>query len=268
MKRVILHLCVAALTVVLPLVAAAEPPRVSIGVTARSVEAAEKDFASIFAHLRGATEVRFDIQVFPTYDALYAAFKAKKLDSALVGAVKYVQAHYETGAVPIISEGGPVRAMIVVAKKSPIQSAKELKGKRFGFGYKDSTSTHLMPLLLLSKNQIREADLKGEFLGTDQDKLVAKLLAGETDAVGIVEPVYKRFADKLRVLEQSEPFPGSPVIVQKTANPAMVDAVRKVFLAYKPVEGTRFSSGVAKVDDLNFNQIRFLVRALYGKTYL
>jgi len=252
----------------IPLVASAEPPLVSIGVTAKNAEAAEKDFAGIFKHLRGAKDVRFDIQVFSTYEALYEAFKSRKLDSALVGAVKYAQAHHETGAIPIISEGGSVRAMIIVAKASPIKSAAQLKGKRFGFGYPDSTSTHLIPLLLLSKNQIRQADLKAHFLGSDQDKIVASLLAGEIDAVGVVEPVYRRFADKVRVLEQSDPFPGSPLIVQKTAKPAMIAAVQKVFLAYKPAEGTRFVAGATKVDDSKFNQIRFLCRVLYGKTYV
>jgi phosphonate transport system substrate-binding protein len=267
MKRTTIAVAVLAF-LLLPLVAAAEPPKVSVGVTAKSAEAAEKDFEGIFKHLRSSTDVKFDIQVFSTYEALYEAFKAKKLDSALVGAVKYAQAHHETGAVPILSEGGPVRAMIVVAKESPITSASQLKGKRFGFGYPDSTSTHLMPLLLLSKNQVREADLKGQFLGTDQEKIVATLLAGGIDAAGVVEPVYRRFAAKLRVLEQSDPFPGSPLIVQKTAKPAMIAAVQKVFIAYKAAGGTRFVAGATKVDDSKFNQIRFLCRVLYGKTYV
>ncbi len=254
--------------VVVPFLEAAEPPHVSLGVTSRSAETAEKEFAGIFKHLRSSSEVRVDIQVFSSYEALYSAFKTKKLDSALVGAVKYAQAHYETGAVPIVSEGGPVRAMIVVEKSSPIKSAKELKGKRFGFGYRDSTSTHLIPLLLLSKNQITEADLQGQFLGTDQDKLVSQLLAGEIDATGIVEPVYVRFASRLRILDQSDPFPGSPVIVQKTANPAVVAALRKAFLSYKTGEGIRFVGGATSVDDSKFNQIRFLCRVLFGKTYV
>jgi phosphonate transport system substrate-binding protein len=254
-------------TLVFSLAALADAPKVVIGFNAKSPEAAEKDFGGLFKHLRSATNVQFDIQLFPSYDALYDAFKAKKIDAALLGAVKYAQAHDETGAVPVISEGGPVRGMIVVAKDSPIKTTSELKGKRFGFGYKDSTSTHLMPLLLLSKNQIHEADLKGEFLGTDQDKLVAKLLAGETDAIGIVETVYQRFPGKLRILEQSDPFPGSPLIVQKSMARPTMDAVQKTFLAYKPNGGTRFLAGVTPVDDSKFNQVRFLCRVLYGKTY-
>lgn len=267
MKRA--RLVAAALALlVFPILTSAEPPRISIGVTARSVETAEKDFAGIFKHLRSATDAQFDIQVFSTYEALYDAFKAKKLDSALVGAVKYAQAHFETGAVPIISEGASVRAMIVVPKSSPIQSGAQLKGKRFAFGYKDSTSTHLIPLLLLSKNQVKEADLKAQFLGSDQDVIVARLLAGEADAAGIVEPVYKRHAAKLRLIETSEPFPGSPLIVAKDAKQSTVDVLRKAFLSYKPAGGTRFGQGAVKVDDSSFNQIRFLCRVLYGKTYV
>jgi phosphonate transport system substrate-binding protein len=260
---------VALFALLLPSLASAQQ-KVSVGFTAASPEAAEAEFKGLFAHLRASKEVAFDIKVFPSYDALYSAFKQKQLDLALVGAVKYAQAHFETGAVPIIAEGGLVRSMIIVPKASKLASGKELKAKRFGFGYKDSTSTHLMPLLLLSKHSIREADLaKAEFLGVDQQKIVDALVAGKVDAAAVVESVYKQHASKVRVLEQSDPFPGSPLVAQKGMAPATVEAVRRAFLGYKGGGGgSRFGQGSTKVDDSSFNQIRFLVKVLYGKMYV
>ncbi|HVT02440.1 MAG TPA: PhnD/SsuA/transferrin family substrate-binding protein [Thermoanaerobaculia bacterium] len=254
----------------LPTFASPKPINVTLGFIAKSDKDAEKDFAGLFRHLRASPDIEFTIRIFPTYEEVYQAFKEKKIDLALVGAVKYAQAHFETGAIPIVAEGGLTRAYIIVPNQSPIKTTKELKGKHFGFGYPDSTSTHLMPLLLLSKNLIKEKDLgKVDFLGADQEKLVERLLAGEVDAVSVVESVYRRHTDKVRSLERSDPFPGSPLIARKDASPKVIEAVRKTFLSYKGTPGDkRFSEGSISIDDSKFNMIRFLCKVLYGKMYV
>ena len=207
--------------------------------------------------------------LYPSYDALYDAFKASEVDLALVGAVKYAEAHYETGAIPIISEGGMIRSMIVVKPDSPIKDLKDLAGKTFAMGYEGSTSTHLMPLLLLSKNLVKESDLgKVEFVGSDQEKIVDRVLSGGADAAGVVESVFEEHKNELRAVETSDPFPGSPLIAHKDANPTLIEAVRKLFLSYKPVEGQRFAKGAIAVTNADFNQIRFLCKVVLGKSYI
>lgn len=253
-----------------PICAAPKALKITLGLIAKSDQDAQRDFAGLIQHLHASPEVEFDIRSFPTYEAVYEAFKQNKVDMALVGAVKYAQAHFETGAIPVIAEGGLTRAYIVVLRQSPIKSIKGLRGKRFGFGYKDSTSTHLMPLLLLSRNLLKEKDLgKAEFLGADQDKILEKLLSGEVDAVSVVESVYKRHEAELRVLERSDPFPGSPVIARKGTSAKTIETVRQAFLSYKGTPGAkRFSEGSITIKDSDFNMIRFLCKVLYGKTYV
>jgi len=241
---------------------------VRIGLTVKK-EHLRNDFGGILDHLATSDAYDFQVSTFPDYDALYEAFKAKKVDLALLGAVKYAEAHYETGALPIIAEGGMVRSMIIVSNDSPIKNIKGLVGKSFAMGYEGSTSTHLMPLLLLSKSLVKESDLgRVDFVGSDQDKIVEQVLSGKDDAAGIVESVFEQYKDKVRAIETSEPFPGGPLVAQKGTDPALIEAVRKLFLSYKPVAGQRFSGGAIAVTNADFNQIRFLCKVVLGKSYV
>lgn len=243
--------------------------KLGLGLTGKSRAEVDKTFAGLLAHLNASPDFEFEISTFQTYEASYAALKAKKVDVVLIGAVLYVEAHHEIGAVPIVAEGSANRSMIVVRKGSPIKSAKELKGKSFAFGYEGSTSTHLIPLLLLSKNLVKQSELgKTAFVGADQDKLIARVVAGEFDAGGVVESVYDRFKDKVRAIETSDPFPGGPLVARKEMPAATVEALRKLFTSYKPVPGERFVKGATAVKDTDFNQVRFLCKVVLGKTFV
>jgi len=124
-------------------------------------------------------------------------------------------------------------------------------------------------LLLLSKNLGKQTDLgKAQFIGADQDKLIGRVISGEFDAGGVVESVFERFKDKVRVIEQSDPFPGGPLIARKETPAAMVEALRKLFTSYKPIPGERFGKGATAVKDADFNQVRFLCKVVLGKNYV
>jgi len=241
------------------------------GVNDSSQAAAEKDFAAILAHLNAAPDLKFTIRSYPNYDELAGALRDKKVDIANLGAVKYVEAHDAFGAVPLVSDGGKVTTVIFVSKSSPITSAAQLKGKKMAFGYEDSTSTYLMPLLLLSKYQVTLQELaKHTFLGTQQEKIIDAVVSGEYDAGAVVQPVFERYADKLRVLERSEPFPGAPVVVNKYFDAALAGRLQELFLSFKATDAQRsqrFTHGVTAITDTDFNKIRFLCKVLFKKTY-
>jgi phosphonate transport system substrate-binding protein len=243
--------------------------KLSLAFTGKSRAEVDKSFAGMIAHLQASPDFEFEISSYPSYEESYAALKAKKVDLVVIGAVLYVEAHHESGAVPIVAEGSAVRSMIVVKKDSPIKSVRELKGKSFAFGYDGSTSTHLIPLLLMSKSLVKQADLgKTQFVGADQEKIVAKVLSGEVDACGLVENVFEKYKDKLRALDTSDPFPGGPLVARKEMPAATIEALRKLFTSYKPVPGERFSKGATVAKDSDFNQVRFLCKVVLGKNYV
>ena len=232
--------------------------------------ATQREMASVLRHLNTSTDLSVTLKVFESHEDLYAAFHDGKVDLALLGPVKYVQAHHELGAVPVVAEGPEVRGIIAVAPKSPITKIEQLRGRKVAFGYKDSTSTHLIPLLILSKNGIRERDITPMFLGDVQNDLAEAVLAGRADACALSATAYERQRGKLRVLAESDPFPGPPVVAHKTLSAAALAEVRRMFLSYKASasDGQRFGKGATAVTDSDFNRVRFLVKSLYNKMYL
>lgn len=229
-----------------------------------------REMTPVIDHLNASPDITVELKVFPSNDALYEALRDGKVDVVFIGAVKYVQAHHEFGAIPLVAEGRSTRSSIAVPVASPIKTVEELKGKRFAFGYKDSTTTHLIPLLLLSKHGLKETAVQGTFAGHQPQKIVDQMLAGAFDACAISEYMYVRNKSKVRLLETSDAFPGPPVVANKTLAPAAAAELRRLFLSYKPTPDTvtyHFGTGATAVTDADYNRIRFLCKVLFNKMY-
>lgn len=232
--------------------------------------ATSSEFQPLMQHLASASRtINIELKTFPTNDAVFAAFKAKKVDLALLGAVKYVEAHNEMSVMPIVAEGEKLRSYIVPAA-SPIKTVEQLKGKWFAFGYPDSTTTHLMPLLLLSKHGLHKEDVQSRFIGHQPQELIDQMLAGKFAAAPAAEHVYGQNKTKVRAIEQSDPIPGPPVVAQGDFDPKLAAEIRQMFVSYKATGDAvkrRFGSGATAVTDADYNRIRFLCKVLFNKTY-
>ena len=114
--------------------AAAAKETVTLGVNEGSTKGQmAREMAAVVTHVNTSPNIVLKLKVFPSHDALYEALRNNQVDLAFLGPVKYVQAHYELGAIPLVYEGGSVRGAIAVPSGSPIQTVEELRGKRFAF---------------------------------------------------------------------------------------------------------------------------------------
>jgi phosphonate transport system substrate-binding protein len=241
---------------------AAEP--VTLGYSGR-------DVSDVVKHLNASSKIHVQPHAYADDDALYEALRAGKVDVAFLGAVRYVQGHHEFGATPVVADGKASRAVIVAAKSSKLKNVKELKGKRLAFGYENSTTTYLIPLLLLSKNGLQESDVKGTFAGHNPDALVDRMLDGEFDACAVSEVTLDAHRSKLKVLDRSEPFPAPPLVARKGFSASAAEELRRLLATYKAPAGSpnqRFATGAAPVTDADYNRIRFLCKVVLKKTYL
>lgn len=228
------------------------------------------EMISVMKHLNASSDYEFELKVFPTQDDLCRALRAGAVQIALLGALKYVEMHAEIGAVPIVSEGARSRTVIIVPRHSPITSVGELRGKRFAFGYADSTTTYLIPTLMLSKYGIHKNDIESTFVGYHPQNLVDQVLAGKFDGGAVSEYIFEKNKDRVRMLEASDPYPGPAVVARKDVSPAMLAAMRLLFTTYKAAPGDenrRFGRGAVPITDEDYNRIRFLAKVLFDKTY-
>ena len=230
----------------------------------------QRQMAGIVAHVNTSPAISVKLRVFPNHDALYAAFRAKEVDLAFMGAVKYVEAHHDMGAIPIVAEGHATTSAIVVPPNSPIKKVEDLRGKRFAFGYPDSTTTHLFPQLTLSKHGLKEHDVQGSFAGHQPQKTVNDMLAGKYDACAVSDYTYAQNKDKLRILDESDPYAGPPIVAQPHMKPEIRNEVQRMFVSYKagPDQMTQhFAKGAVPATNEDYNRIRFLCKVLFNKTY-
>ncbi len=230
----------------------------------------QREMAPLMKHLNTSPDISVTTKVYPNHDELVKALRDKQVDLAFLGAVKYVEAHYEFGVIPIVEEGTNVRSAIAVPLNSPIQTIGALKGKRFAFGYEDSTTTHLIPVLLLSKHGLKEKDVKGTFAGHQPQKTIDDMLAGRYDAAAVSDYFLARNKSRLRVLEESEPFAGPPIVARKDMSEAIRREVQRMFLSYNPPAEAalfHFGKGATAVTDADYNRIRFLLKVVFDKMY-
>jgi phosphonate transport system substrate-binding protein len=230
----------------------------------------EREMSALVRHLNTSPEISVSVKVYPNHDELVKALGNHQVDIAFIGAVKYVEAHAELGIIPLVEEGTSVRSAIAVPPKSSIQKIEDLKGKRFAFGYEDSTTTHLIPVLLLSKHGVKEKDLKVTFAGHQPQKIVDDMLAGRYDACAVSDFYLARNKSRLRVLEESEPFAGPPIVARKDVSEPIRKEVQRMFLSYKaPADAAlyHFGKGATAVTDADYNRIRFLLKVVFNKMY-
>ncbi|MEO0685730.1 MAG: phosphate/phosphite/phosphonate ABC transporter substrate-binding protein, partial [Cyanobacteria bacterium J06649_11] len=169
-----------------------------------------------------------------------------EIDMAYVAAVSYLEA-VEGGAKiqPLVAPidqhtGRPwYRGAIVVRVDSNIKTLGQLKGKRFAFVNKSSTSGYLMPFTAFNKLDINpEKEFKKVIYPGTHAKALEALENGKVDAVATNIPYYlkqqnmgKLRPEECRVIWESPPIPPSLIVVSKKLPAETIKKLKTSFLS-------------------------------------
>lgn len=163
------------------------------------------------------------------------AMAADQVDFVLTGPAEYVVFSARLKAVPVVTWNRPeYYSNLVVLDASPEQTVAKLKGKKISFGEIGSTSQHLAPATLLAEaGLVYNTDYEPVFL--NRNVAVEALIKGEIAAIGLnrthIASITKKFPDqKFRVLVKGPELPNDILLASPTANPEVVEAVRKAFV--------------------------------------
>jgi phosphonate transport system substrate-binding protein len=195
-----------------------------------------KDLSLFKTALSKRIKMPVQIIVPSDYSDLVEKFKRGDVDFAFFTALTFLQAEREANAKALLKKvyGNDefYYSAIIVRADSNIKSVKALKGKKFGFVDKKSTSGYLFPRVMLRKSGLDSGEgltpgpnvLPHEFFGTHEDAVQA-LLDKKVDAAGVWadEPSTKQGAwsegkfknANLRVLEVSDPIPNDAFVVRQ-----------------------------------------------------
>jgi phosphonate transport system substrate-binding protein len=214
-----------------------------------SPEEDARQYLPFLTYLERATGYRFRLHLTSSDGELFRELGENLVDIAAVGAVSYIKAREEYGAVALARGLNPeskatYRAVIVAAPDSDLDSLGELRGRRLAFGSIDSTQGHIIPRIALLEEGIALEDLAGyEFTGSHQSCANA-VLSGRFDACGLQDTMGQALAEagQVRIVYTSPEYPSSGVAASRDVPAEVLDRLRQALLDFDP--GGRHRDGL------------------------
>ena len=151
------------------------------------------------------------MKIFPSYGAAVDALVEGNVDFVRFGPASYILAKNRNENIRLLAMEHKKNkkrfyGVFIVSQNSSINSIKDLKGKSFAFGDKDSTIGRYLSQAELVKAGIRSADLaKYDFLGR-HDKVALAVAVGNYDAGVVKENTFKKYAES-KGLKKIAQFP-------------------------------------------------------------
>ncbi len=133
------------------------PGRLRIGVLPdESPAVLQQQYAPLIRYLSARTGLPCELVIPASYADLVRDFLAGRLELAWFGGVTFVQASARGDALPLVMRDidREFHSYILVRPESPAKSLADLRGTRFAFGPRLSTSGTLMPVYFMRKEGI------------------------------------------------------------------------------------------------------------------
>ncbi|OED42248.1 putative selenate ABC transporter substrate-binding protein [Chromatiales bacterium (ex Bugula neritina AB1)] len=177
------------------------------------------------------------------YGAAVAALAAGKVDFAWLGGFTHVQARIMAGASPVVMRDidRQFKSVIIANTNSGVGSTDDIKGMKFAFGSKSSTSGHLMPRYFL--DTLYGIDVEKDLGGSpvysgSHDATVKVVESGKVDVGALNAEVWNRMSEsgaydksKVVLIETTPDYVDYVWTARDDIEPEMVDKFRQAFLS-------------------------------------
>ena len=192
----------------------------------------------IVDYLGHRLNVRFRLAYFRRYPDIIDAMVKGKTDFAWLGPTTYLAIRENTPCVPlaqVLRDGvGYYEGVILARVEDGFTSVKELKGRRFAFIDRRSTSGFIYPTYYLQQQGIDGSTFFGavEYAGGHSNALL-RLVNGRYDAVCTERDILKRLGAKvdtsrLHVLAVTGRIPNGPIAAHPNVGSELQKRARKI----------------------------------------
>jgi phosphonate transport system substrate-binding protein len=199
------------------------------------------------------------------YPSVVQAMKAGKLDASFFTPMGLVLAERSAGARVVLQSlfrgKSCYHSAIVTRTDSPIKRLQDLKGKSFAFVDPISSSGSVFPKLMLMDAGIKpDKDLARYIYTGGHDAAILAVLHRKVDAAatfaietdghtGPWQDVLGPEANHIRVIAYSAPIPNGPLAVSKDLDAAVVERLKKGFMAVAHTKAGRAELEKLYMDD-------------------
>lgn len=246
----------------------AENPIKLFFVPSVDIKVIEDSSKKIKHFLEQDTGYKFEVSIPQSYVAVVEAFGTDRADVAALNSYGYFKAHtkYNVEArLMVLRHGsGTYQSQFIVKAGSPIKSLEDFNGKKIAFVDPSSASGYLLPLKMLRDRKIKPGEI---VFAMKHDNVVSMVYNGQVDggatfhtpahdgqiedARRLVVTQYPDVADKVRVIQLSDPIPNDPIVFRHNLPESMKKKITDAFLKYvKTPEGNQAFRAIYGVDDL------------------
>lgn len=235
-----------------------------------------KMFTPLIKHLEAELNAKISLRRAPNYDDAMDALVTGKVDISYLGPAPYAILDMQhPGKIRIcaavLNKNQPTfKGVIIVKKDSPINSLKDLKGKKIAFGDRESTLSCYMPAYSLMKAGVFDS-VTYSFHGK-HDRVVAAVYRGKADAGGLKPAVAKDFIKKgvgIKIIAETDPVYEHMIVVGPRVDDATFQKIKKALLnlkdanVYKSIK--KSLTGFTEVKSSDYDNLKTVIQAVDAK---
>jgi phosphonate transport system substrate-binding protein len=218
-----------------------------------------------------------------TYAEVNELVRTREVDLAFVCSGPYTQGKREFGmemlAVPVANGKTVYHSYIIANKSAPINSMKDLHGKKFAFTDPQSNTGCLVPTYMLARMGETPRSYFSEYFYTNShDNSIKAVADNQTDGAAVDSLIWE-FMNKIdpsvtartKIVEKSPPYGVPPIVVNPAMDPETKKHLMEILLTLhedkkasallKRIQIDRFVAG----DDRMYDTVRDMTRWLDKK---
>jgi phosphonate transport system substrate-binding protein len=220
-----------------------------------------------------------EIEIKPNYQGVINDLARAKVDVGLLGSFAYVRAAESGGIVPLVRRvifgSAHYRGIIVVRTDSGIRTLAGLKGKRFAFTDRNSTTGFALPVRHMKTSGLGPPEhFFSDIIYTgNHDSALLAVYSGTADGAALsttrLDPLNTKL-DHVRIIWKSESIPLGPFVARKGLGAGTISKLRKAFLRIESSSSSRpllkqFGvDGFVPASDSDYRIVRSLAKSLDG----
>lgn len=199
-------------------------------------------YRPFIAYLNKTTGLNWDIKLYHSYDAMVEGICNGEVSIAYLGPNPFGIAYERCKVRPLIvvlgEDSMPYYRSIIFTADKGINSVKEIKGKTFAFGDRDSTSSYIIPRKILEDNGITLDIIKPLFLKS-HEKIIEAVAENMATAGATKVSVFEKYKSLgFKTLVVSEPLPHHSFCAASIGNDIEKRFVRAM-LKLKPINNPK-----------------------------
>ncbi|MCK5519906.1 MAG: phosphate/phosphite/phosphonate ABC transporter substrate-binding protein [Candidatus Marinimicrobia bacterium] len=235
-----------------------------------------KGYQPIMDYLNEVTPYHFELRLSSSYDETVQQLDNGNVDIAFLGSYIYARDRkkYKLKCImkPLNTEGKPTsRSVLITTDSSSNYSLMDLKNKSLALPSTESFSANWLSHVEFSRNNLKTDDFKRIEYFSFHQNVIEQVLMGHFDAGVVKERVVQDYINKgIRIIQLSDPIPGSPIVVSNKSDKMMMKEVMEAFLKIDPSQkkdsllladwDLEFHYGFTSALDSEYDNLELMVR--------